>query len=82
MTKRGERFLGILFLAGLLAMMGIAGAIETQSDPITVDCDALHAQHIANPNDLDTVSRAWDNGCPFTDENGQYLYEWIPVSNQ
>ena len=29
MTKRGERFLGILFLVGLFAMMGIAGYIET-----------------------------------------------------
>jgi hypothetical protein len=67
LTKRGQMVLGILFLFGLLAMMGIAGAIETQAEPT---CDDLQVSQ--------DVERAWQMGCPFTDENGNYLYTWTP----
>ena len=67
MTKRGQTFLGLLFIVGLLAMMGIAGAIETQPNPT---CDDYQAQQ--------DWERALHNGCPFTDESGDYLYTWTP----
>ena len=67
MTKRGQTFLGLLFIIGLLAMMGIAGAIETQPTPT---CNDYQEQ-----NDWE---RALHNGCPFTSEDGEYLYTWTP----
>ena len=67
MTKRGQTFLGLLFIVGLLAMMGIAGAIETQPNPT---CEDYQAQQ--------DWERALHNGCPFTDEEGNYLYTWTP----
>lgn len=67
LTKRGQTFLGLLFIVGLLAMMGIAGAIETQPNPTCEDYQAAQDWELA-----------LHNGCPFTDEEGNYLYTWTP----
>lgn len=67
LTKRGQTFLGLLFIVGIFAMMGIAGAIETQPDPTCEDYQASQ-----------DWQRALHNNCPFVDENGDYLYTWIP----
>ena len=80
MTARGQKVLSVIALVGFLAMLGVAGAIETQPDPVS-GCDTLHAQHMSNPNDIDIVQAAWDNGCPFYDKDGQHLYQWLPVNN-
>jgi hypothetical protein len=65
LTKRGQMVLGILFLFGLLAMMGIAGAVETQDEPTCADFQASQ-----------DWESAWQNDCPFTDSDGNYLYQW------
>ena len=67
LTKRGQTVLGIAFIVGLLAMMGIAGAIETQDMPTCEDYQASQ-----------NWQAAWENGCPFQNENGDYLYTWQP----
>jgi hypothetical protein len=65
LTKRGQTFLGLAFIGGLLAMMGFAGYVETQEGPTCQDHQAAQ-----------DWERAWDQGCPFQDETGAYLYEW------
>ena len=67
LTKRGQMVLSILFLVGIFAMLGIAGAVEGQPTPT---CDDYQAAQ--------DWERALHNGCPFTDENGNYLYTWEP----
>ena len=67
MTKRGQTFLGLLFIVALFAMMGIAGAIETQPNPTCEDYQAAQDWELA-----------LHNGCPFTDDEGNYLYTWTP----
>ena len=80
LTKRGQTVLGVAFVVGLLAMMGVAGAIETQPNPATDEqCNSIyHAVYILedNPARLPLIGTAWDLGCPFEDENGNYLYTW------
>jgi hypothetical protein len=67
LTKRGQMFLSILFIVGIFAMLGIAGAIETQPNPTCADYQAAQDWELA-----------LRNGCPFTNENGDYLYTWTP----
>lgn len=67
LTKRGQTVLGVAFIVAIFAMMGIAGAIETQADPTCEDYQAQQDWELA-----------LHNGCPFTDEEGNYLYTWIP----
>jgi hypothetical protein len=65
LTKRGQTVLGVAFIVGLLAMMGVAGAIETQDMPTCSDYEASQ-----------NWEAAWDSGCPFQDNDGNYLYTW------
>jgi hypothetical protein len=67
LTKRGQTVLGIAFIVAIFAMMGIAGAIETQPNPTCADYQAQQDWELA-----------LHNGCPFTDEEGNYLYTWTP----
>ena len=67
LTKRGRKVVGIAGLFALVAMMGIAGAIETQDEPTCADYQAAQDWELA-----------LYNNCPFTDENGVYLYTWTP----
>jgi hypothetical protein len=67
LTKRGQTVLGVLFIVAIFAMMGIAGAIETQPNPTCADYQAAQDWELA-----------LHNGCPFTDEEGNYLYTWTP----
>ena len=67
LTKRGQIVVGIAGLFALVAMMGIAGAIETQDEPTCADYQAAQDWELA-----------LYNNCPFTDENGVYLYTWTP----
>jgi hypothetical protein len=67
LTKRGERVLGFAFVAGLLVMLGFAGYIETQDTPTCSD-------YVSSQN----WQAAWENNCPFKDEQGSYLYTWTP----
>ena len=67
LTKRGQMFLSILFIIGIFAMLGIAGAIETQPNPTCEDYQAQQDWELA-----------LHNGCPFTDAEGNYLYTWTP----
>jgi hypothetical protein len=69
LTNRGERVLGAAFVIGLLAMLGIAGAIETQPNPTCEDYQASQ-----------DWQRALHNDCPFQDNNGNYLYTWEPTN--
>jgi hypothetical protein len=65
LTKRGEVVVGIVGVSAILAMIAIAGAVETQD--------------VATCNDYQQ-SQNWqeasDNSCPFTDKDGNYLYTW------
>lgn len=65
LTKRGETVAVIGFLLMMFLVMGFAGAIETQPDPTCADYQAQQNWQLALHND-----------CPFTDENGNYLYTW------
>jgi hypothetical protein len=80
LTKRGQTVLGVAFVVGLLAMMGVAGAIETQPNPATDEqCnDIYHAVYLldGNPARVDLIHTAFDLGCPFEDSEGNYLYTW------
>lgn len=67
LTKRGEKVVGIAGVFGFLAIMAIVGAIETQDMPTCEDYQASQ-----------DWERAWENGCPFVDESGNYLYTWTP----
>jgi hypothetical protein len=67
LTKRGQKVVGIAALFGFLAIIGIAGAIETQPNPTCADYQAAQDWELA-----------LHNGCPFTDEEGNYLYTWTP----
>jgi len=43
LTKRGQTVVGILGVSAIVAMIGISGAIETQSTPATTaDCDQMN----------------------------------------
>jgi Na+-transporting methylmalonyl-CoA/oxaloacetate decarboxylase gamma subunit len=65
LTKRGEAVSVIAFLTFMIAVMGIVGAIETQDFP---GCEDYQAEQ--------NWEAAWKNGCPFQDEQGNYLYTW------
>jgi hypothetical protein len=65
LTKRGNTLAGIALAISTLGVMGIAGAIETQDIPTCSDYQL----------NQDWQS-AWENSCPFTDNNGNYLYTW------
>jgi hypothetical protein len=67
LSKRGQNIVSIVFIVGLLAMLGIAGAVETQDFPTCEDHQASQ-----------DWQAAWKNGCPFQDDNGNYLYTWTP----
>lgn len=67
MTKRGQKFLSLLFILGIFAMLGIAGYVEGQPNP---KCEDYQSQG--------DWERALHNNCPFTDKNGNYLYTWLP----
>lgn len=67
LTKRGQKVVGIASVFGFLALLGIAGAIETQDMPTCEDYQASQ-----------DWQAAWENGCPFQNENGDYLYTWTP----
>lgn len=67
LTKRGQKVVGIASVFGFLALLGIAGAIETQDMPT---CEDYQSQQ--------DWERALHNGCPFVDESGNYLYTWTP----
>ena len=70
LTKRGYI---VVALASALAFVGI-GYVESAG----TYCSEMHAAHVASPNDYEIVKRAWDNGCSFTDESGNHLYQWNP----
>jgi len=82
LTTRGQTVLGLAFVVGLLATMGLAGYVETQPNIATDEqCnDIYHAVWILedNPARIDLIHKAYDLGCPFENENGEYLYEWTP----
>jgi hypothetical protein len=82
LTTRGQTVLGVAVVAGLLGAMGIAGAVETQSNRATDEqCnDIYHAVWIldGNPARLGLIEIAYDLDCPFENESGEYLYEWTP----
>ena len=67
LTKRGQKVVGIASVFAFLALLGIAGSIETQSNPTCADYQAQQDWELA-----------LHNGCPFVDENGVYLYTWTP----
>ena len=67
LTKRGRKVVGIASVFGFLALLGIAGAIETQDMPTCEDYQAQQDWELA-----------LHNGCPFTDDEGNYLYTWTP----
>jgi len=67
LTKRGEFVVGTFFVLCLLALIGIAGAVEGQPTPTCDDYQAAQDWELA-----------LHNGCPFTDEEGNYLYTWTP----
>lgn len=67
LTKRGEKVVGIIGVFGFLALLGIAGAIETQDIPTCADFELTQ-----------NWQEAWENGCPFQNENGDHLYTWQP----
>jgi len=69
LTKRGEFVVGTFFVLCLLALIGIAGAIETQPNPTCADYQASQ-----------DWESAWQNDCPFTDSDGNYLYTWEPAN--
>ena len=62
-----QKVIAAIAVLGFLLMLGIAGAIETQPDPTCEDYQAQQDWELA-----------LHNGCPFTDENGVYLYTWTP----
>lgn len=70
LTTRGQTVLGLAIVGGLLAMMGLAGAIETQDMPMCADYEASQDWKAAQK-----------NNCPFQNENGEYLYEWELLTN-
>lgn len=65
LTKRGNTVAVLAFSALMLLIMGTVGAIETQDEPTCADYQASQ-----------DWQSAWENGCPFEDENGNYLYTW------
>lgn len=65
LTKRGNTVAVLAFSALMLLIMGTAGAIETQDEPTCADYQASQ-----------DWQSAWENGCPFVDESGNYLYTW------
>ena len=67
LTNRGQKVVGIASVFGFLAIMGIVGAIETQDMPTCEDYQASQ-----------DWESAWERGCPFVDESGNYLYTWTP----
>lgn len=67
LTKRGEKVVAIVGVFGFLVVMGIVGAIETQTNPTCADYQAEQNWELA-----------FHNECPFTDEDGNYLYTWTP----
>lgn len=83
LTKRGEKVVAIASVFGFIAILGIAGAIETQPNPATdAQCDSIyHAVMILedNPARESLIHTAWDLDCPF-DNEGEYLYTWTPES--
>lgn len=70
LTKRGYV---VVALASALAFVGI-GYVESAG----TYCSEMQAAHVASPNDYEIVQRAWENGCPFQDESGNYLFQWNP----
>lgn len=83
LTKRGEKVVAIASVFGFIAILGIAGAIETQPNPATdAQCDSIyHAVMILedNPARESLIHTAWDLDCPF-DNEGEHLYTWTPES--
>jgi hypothetical protein len=67
MTKRGQTVSIVAFLAAMIGLMAIVGAVETQDWPGCKDYEAAQ-----------DWEAAWKNGCPFQDESGNYLYTWQP----
>ena len=64
LTKRGETFVSILFIVGILAMLAIAGRVEAMDQ-----CAEFQAN-----NDYQS---AQDAGCSFDAlPNGEYPYTW------
>ena len=64
LTKRGETFVSILFIVGILAMLAIAGRVEAMDQ-----CATFQAN-----NDYQS---ALDAGCSFDMlPNGEYPYQW------
>ena len=76
LTERGRTVVTFAALVGFLSIWGIAGYIDGKTEVPT--CKTLHSKIIANPNDLDAIQLAWNNNCPFQDEDGNYLYTWTP----
>jgi hypothetical protein len=67
LATRKQNFLGLVFVLILLGMLGIAGAVETQELPTCNDHQAAQ-----------NWQGAWKDGCPFQDEQENYLYTWTP----
>jgi len=76
LTQRGRTVVTFVALVAFLSVWGIAGYVDGKIQDTS--CDSLHTKIIANPNDLDAIQLAWNNNCPFQDENGEYLYTWTP----
>ena len=62
-----QKVIAAIAVLGFLLMLGIGGAIETQAEPTCADYQAAQDWELA-----------LRNGCPFTDEEGNYLYTWTP----
>ena len=67
LTRRGQIVFGMLFIIGMIFLMSLAGAIETQD---VATCEDYQASQ--------DWEKAWDKGCPFQDGSGNYLYTWEP----
>ena len=82
LTNRGRKVVAIASVFGLLSLLGIAGAIETQPNPASdSECDAIyHAVYLLqdSPDYLSLIHTAHERGCPFEDSEGEHLYTWTP----
>lgn len=67
LTPRGYRVVAVFALLVFLGFVGLAGMVETQADPNCEDYQAAQDWELA-----------LHNGCPFTDDSGNYLYTWEP----
>ena len=82
LTKRGESLKFLFILIGAILVMGFVGWMETQTPTNTnasAECKDMHnaAMILENhPARWVVIEKSWEIGCPFQDNNGNYLYQW------